>query len=188
MQVAIVVDTIRATTTAVYALRQGYAEVICCGSVDERRGGGRDRAGGDPGRGARVRAHRGFHLGNSPREFDAGQPLGDVLVLTTTNGTRAVLQAQAEAAMVLVGALANLSATASHAARLARSDGTRGRALAGVRGAVALDDTYTAGRLVDALTAYLPEGRSATRPRWPSARPRTRRRTARSPTRRARAT
>ena len=62
----------------------------------------------------------GFHLGNSPREFDAGQPLGDVLVLTTTNGTRAVLQAQAEAAMVLVGALANLSATAAHAARLTR--------------------------------------------------------------------
>ena len=28
---------------------------------------------------------------------------------------------------------------------------------AGVRGAVALDDTYTAGRIVDALTAYLPE-------------------------------
>ena len=28
---------------------------------------------------------------------------------------------------------------------------------AGVRGAVALDDAYTAGRLVDALAAYLPE-------------------------------
>ena len=29
------VDTIRATTTALYALRQGYAEVICCGDVEE---------------------------------------------------------------------------------------------------------------------------------------------------------
>ena len=60
---------------------------------------------------------------------------------------------------------------------------------AGVRGAVALDDAYTAGRLVDALTAYLPE--------WPRRRraelarrsaatfPRP---TARSPRRRARAT
>ena len=100
----------------------------------------------------------GFHLGNSPREFDAGQPLGDVLVLTTTNGTRAVLQAQAEASAVLVAALANLSATASHAARLTRTARDRVAVrCAGVRGSVALDDTYTAGRLVDAIASYLPE-------------------------------
>ena len=157
--VAIVVDTIRATTTALYALRQGYREVICCGSVDDARA-----AAAEIGPGAILAGERecvrieGFHLGNSPREFDAGQPLGDVLVLTTTNGTRAVLQAQAEAEVVLVAALANLSATAAHAARLTRTG--RGRVAvrcAGVRGSVALDDSYTAGRLVDALTAYLPE-------------------------------
>jgi 2-phosphosulfolactate phosphatase len=158
-EVAIVVDTIRATTTALYALRQGYAEVICCGSVEDARA-----AAGELGAGAILAGERecvridGFHLGNSPREFDSGQPLGEVLVLTTTNGTGAVLQAQAEAPVVLVSALANLSATAAHAARLARS--ARGRVAvrcAGVRGAVALDDAYTAGRLVDALGAYLPE-------------------------------
>jgi 2-phosphosulfolactate phosphatase len=157
--VAIVVDTIRATTTALYALRQGYAEVICCGSVEDARA-----AAAEIGASAILAGERecvrieGFHLGNSPREFDAGQPLGDVLVLTTTNGTRAVLQAQAEATVVLVGALANLSATAGYAARATRAE--RGRVAvrcAGVRGSVALDDTYTAGRLVDALTAYLPE-------------------------------
>jgi phosphosulfolactate phosphohydrolase-like enzyme len=60
--------------------------------------------------------------------------------------------------VVLVGALANLSATAAHAARLTRTGSGRVAVrCAGVRGAVALDDTYTAGRLVDALTAYLPE-------------------------------
>jgi 2-phosphosulfolactate phosphatase len=157
--VAIVVDTIRATTTALYALRQGYSEVICCGSVEDARA-----AAAEVGAGAILAGERecvrieGFHLGNSPREFDAGQPLGDVLVLTTTNGTRAVLQAQAEAPVVLVGALANLSAVAAHAARLARAD--KGRVAvrcAGVRGSVALDDTYTAGRIVDAIASYLPE-------------------------------
>jgi 2-phosphosulfolactate phosphatase len=157
--VAVVVDTIRATTTALYALRQGYAQVICCAEVDDARA-----AAAEIGPSAILAGERdcmrieGFHLGNSPREFDAGQPLGDVLVLTTTNGTRAVLQAQTEGRFVLVGALANLSATAAHAARLARAD--RGRVAvrcAGVRGAVALDDVYTAGRLVDAIASYLPE-------------------------------
>jgi 2-phosphosulfolactate phosphatase len=157
--VAIVVDTIRATTTALYALRQGYAEVICCAEVDDALA-----AAEEIGQAAILAGERdcvrieGFHLGNSPREFDAGQPLGDVLVLTTTNGTRAVLQAQAEAGTVLVAALANLSATAAHAARLTRAG--KGRVAvrcAGVRGAVALDDVYTAGRLVDAMAAYLPE-------------------------------
>jgi 2-phosphosulfolactate phosphatase len=157
--VAIVVDTIRATTTALYALRQGYAEVICCAEVEDARA-----AADEIGAAAILAGERecvrieGFHLGNSPREFDAGQPLGDVLVLTTTNGTRAVLQAQAEAGVVLVAALANLSAIAAHAARLTRSG--KGRVAvrcAGVRGAIALDDVYTAGRLVDAMAAYLPE-------------------------------
>jgi 2-phosphosulfolactate phosphatase len=157
--IAIVVDTIRATTTALYALRQGYTEVICCAEVDDARA-----AAAEIGAAAILAGERdcvrieGFHLGNSPREFDAGQPLGDVLVLTTTNGTRAVLAALSEAPVVLVGALANLSATAAHAARLTRAgEGRVAVRCAGVRGAIALDDVYTAGRLVDALSAYLPE-------------------------------
>ena len=78
---------------------RAIARSICCGSVDDARA-----AAAEIGEGAILAGERecvrieGFHLGNSPREFDAGQPLGDVLVLTTTNGTRAVLQAQSEAA------------------------------------------------------------------------------------------
>ena len=66
--VAIVVDTIRATTTALYALRQGYREVDV---LRQRRGragrGRRDRRGGDPGGRARVRPHRGL----PPRQLAA---------------------------------------------------------------------------------------------------------------------
>ena len=154
-EVAIVVDTIRATTTALYALRQGYAQVICCTEVDDALAAAREIGAVAILAGERecVRIE-GFHLGNSPREFDAGQPLGDVLVLTTTNGTRAVLQALAEGGVVLVAALANLSATAAHAARLTRAG--RGRVAvrcAGVRGAVALDATIIRLVLVPALMA-----------------------------------
>ena len=66
--VAIVVDTIRATTTALYALRQGYAEVICCGSVEDARAAAAEigPAAILAGR-ARVRAHRGL----PPRQLAA---------------------------------------------------------------------------------------------------------------------
>ena len=66
--VAIVVDTIRATTTALYALRQGYArgDLLRRGRRRPRRGRG-DRRRGDPRGRARVRAHRGL----PPRQLAA---------------------------------------------------------------------------------------------------------------------
>ena len=62
----------------------------------------------------------GFDFGNSPREFADGPPLGETLVLTTTNGTRAIVAAARRAETVLVGSLANLTACAAAAARTAR--------------------------------------------------------------------
>ena len=155
----VVVDVIRATTTALMALAQGFREVVCCADIDDARA-----AAEELGPGAMLAGERqcvkidGFHFGNSPREFSEGQPLGDTLVLTTTNGTKAVLQALEESETVLVGALANLAATASHAAKLGRAaHGGVAVRCAGVRGAVALDDSYVAGRLVSDLAVYLPE-------------------------------
>jgi len=157
--VAIAVDVIRATTTIAYALAQGYQEVICCPGVDDARAAAAEI--GD----AAVLAGEvdrlpppGFALGNSPREFEDGQPLGDVLVLSTTNGTRAVCAAAASAGLALVGSLANLTSCAAAAARGAR--GVRGSVAvlcAGADGNVCLDDAYVAGRLVAELSAYLPE-------------------------------
>lgn len=157
--VAIAVDVIRATTTIAYALAQGYQEVVCCPGVDDARAAAAEI--GD----AAVLAGEvdrlpppGFALGNSPREFEDGQPLGDVLVLSTTNGTRAVCSAAASAGLALVGSLANLTSCAAAAARGAR--GVRGSVAvlcAGAEGNVCLDDAYVAGRLVAELSAYLPE-------------------------------
>ena len=155
----VVVDVIRATTTALTALAQGYREVICCADIETARSTAVELGSGAMLAGERkcVRIE-GFHFGNSPREFSEGHPLGDVLVLTTTNGTRAVLQALEESDVVLIGALANLAVTATYLSKTARS--TRSSVAvrcAGVRGAVALDDTYVAGRIVSELAVYLPE-------------------------------
>jgi 2-phosphosulfolactate phosphatase len=51
-----------------------------------------------------------FDLGNSPREFTRGAVAGRTIVMTTTNGTRA-LRACASAGRVLVGSFLNLGAT-----------------------------------------------------------------------------
>jgi 2-phosphosulfolactate phosphatase len=157
--VAIAVDVIRATTTIAYALAQGYREVVCCPGVDDARA-----AAAEIGEVAVLAGEvdrlppAGFALGNSPREFAEGLPLGDVLVLSTTNGTRAVCWAASNAGLALVGSLANLTSCAASAARAARA--TRGSVAvrcAGADGDPCLDDAYVAGRLVAELSAYLPE-------------------------------
>ncbi|HUZ84560.1 MAG TPA: 2-phosphosulfolactate phosphatase [Gaiellales bacterium] len=156
--VAIVIDVLRATTTIACALEQGYRRVLACGEVEharelaERLGAGAVLAGER----ACVKPE-GFHLGNSPREF-TGAPLGETLVLTTTNGTRAIVAAAAHAEAVLIGSLVNLTPCAAAAGRLARAAG--GNVLvqcAGIKGAFTMDDAYTAGRFVTELAVWLSE-------------------------------
>jgi 2-phosphosulfolactate phosphatase len=144
--VAVVVDCIRATTTIAYALAAGYQEVVCVAEVDEARReaaalGASAVLGGER-RGVRI---EGFHLGNSPAEYE--RPLASTLVLTTTNGTRAILQAAAEAEHVLIGSLACLDRVAAAALELAHG-GELAVRCAGVEGEAALDDIYVAGRIV----------------------------------------
>lgn len=152
--VAIVVDCIRATTTIAHALAAGYDRVVCVGEVDDARA-----EAAAIGKGAILGGERhgvlieGFDLGNSPAEY--ATPRGEVLVITTTNGTRAILQSAAEADVVLVGSLPCLDAVV--AAALARAPRTVSIRCAGVRGELALDDAYVAGRLVDGLAAAHPD-------------------------------
>ena len=104
--VAIVVDCIRATTTISHALDTGYASVTCVGEIDDAHA---ERAEGVLLGGERHGVMiEGFDLGNSPAEYAVQR--GERIVLTTTNGTRAILQAVAESTTVLVGALVNAQA------------------------------------------------------------------------------
>jgi 2-phosphosulfolactate phosphatase len=156
--VAVVIDVLRATTTIAYALAQGYERVLACGDLDQARELARRVNGGAVLAGERACLKpEGFDLGNSPREFD-GPPLGSTLIITTTNGTRAIVTAAAHAETVALGSLANLTTCAARVGRAAREAG--GDVLvqcAGVEGEFTMDDAYTAGRYVFELAVWLSE-------------------------------
>jgi 2-phosphosulfolactate phosphatase len=142
--VAIVVDVLRATSTIAQALASGYRRVLCCVEIEEARrlrteipdslvGGERNA----------IRID-GFDVGASPREFLEAR--AETLILSTTNGTRAILAATAQSDEVFLGSLLNLRAVAG---------AVRGRDVAilcaGFKDGFALDDAYCAGRIVQLL-------------------------------------
>jgi 2-phosphosulfolactate phosphatase len=139
----IVVDVMRATSTIAQALASGYRRVLCCREIGEARRlraelGDEAITGGE--RDARV--IEGFDAGASPREFL--EPRAETLILSTTNGTRAVVAAAASCGEVVLGSLLNLDAVANHA----RARGEDVVVLcAGYKDAFAIDDAYCAGRI-----------------------------------------
>ena len=139
---------IRATSSIAQALAAGYERVLCCAEIDEARElrsslGDEAVVGGE--RNAVV--VDGFDVGASPREFAEGAK-ARTLILTTTNGTRAILTAASRCDVVLLGSLLNLSALASETRR---TGGDVAIVCSGFKGAFALDDAYCAGRIVDLL-------------------------------------
>jgi 2-phosphosulfolactate phosphatase len=142
----IVIDVIRATSTMCQALAAGYARVYCTAEVEAARAL-RDELGSGVLGGERGAVKiPGFDLGNSPREYL--EPAAQTLVLSTTNGTRAVVVAAERCDRVLVASLLNLSAVVD-AARASEDDVIV--VCAGVQGTLALDDAYVAGRIVELL-------------------------------------
>jgi 2-phosphosulfolactate phosphatase len=142
--VGIVVDVLRATSTIAQAHASGFRRVLCCAEIDDARAlraelpdsllGGERNA---------VRIE-GFDVGASPREFL--EPHAETLILSTTNGTSAILEAAERCEEVFLGSLLNLNAVAEVG---------RGKdaviVCAGFQGAFALDDAYCAGRIVQLL-------------------------------------
>jgi len=144
----LVIDVIRATSTICQGLAAGYEKVFCTAEVEEARElGGRLEGAVLGGERNAVRIP-GFDLGNSPREYV--EPVGKTLVLSTTNGTRAIVAAARRCDRVFVASLLNLGAVVA-AAREAGEDVVV--VCAGVQGTLALDDAYVAGRIVELLAA-----------------------------------
>jgi 2-phosphosulfolactate phosphatase len=142
---AIVVDVLRATSTIAQALASGYRRALCCAEVEEALAL-RARLGEGVLAGERKAvAIPGFDLGNSPREFT--EPRGETVILTTTNGTGAILAAAAGAETVLLGSLLNLDAVAG----AARGRGHVEVVCAGLEGRFTIDDAYAAGRIAELL-------------------------------------
>ena len=142
----IVIDVIRATTTMCQALASGYERVFCTAEVEEAQALRKELGEGVLGGERNAVRIPGFDLGNSPREYL--EPAGKTLILSTTNGTRAVVSAATRCERVLVASLLNLSAVVE-AARAADEDVIV--VCAGVQGTLALDDAFVAGRIVELL-------------------------------------
>jgi 2-phosphosulfolactate phosphatase len=151
--VAIVIDVLRATSTATQALAAGYRRILCADSIERARGLRKpDRVLAGERRCVRP---QGFDQGNSPLE--ALRTRGAELVLATTNGAPTVVAAATHASSVLLGCLLNLDALI--AAVLDRIDPAEAQiqlVCSGTDGAAALEDVYVAGR----ISAALPGSRS----------------------------
>jgi 2-phosphosulfolactate phosphatase len=153
--VAVVVDVLRATTVMIEALAAGCAAVIPCGEIDAAK----KVAAGLPAGSALLAGERGglpipgFDLGNSPEEFTRDVCQGKTLVMTTTNGTRAIL-ASLEADRVYVASFANLRATSDEiSAQFLKKDHRRSVHIvcAGTEGHISLEDSLLAGALTSQI-------------------------------------
>ncbi len=121
--IAIVIDVFRCSSTIIAALANGIKEVIPVETLEEAftlhakkqdfiLAG--ERAGLKPNR---------FDLGNSPLAFISGNYKGKKLILTTSNGTKAIKQVD-KCSWVLIGAFLNAGVVASIALKLASKNKT----------------------------------------------------------------
>ncbi len=144
--VGVVVDVLRATSTIAQALASGYKRVLCCAELEEARALRAELPDSLVGGERKAVRIEGFDVGASPREFLEAR--AETLILSTTNGTRAILETAQRCDQVVLGSLLNLSA-------VARAAGGHDALVvcAGFQGAFALDDAYCAGRIVQLLEA-----------------------------------
>jgi 2-phosphosulfolactate phosphatase len=147
-----VIDILRATTTMCAALNNGARAILPVVSAEEALKLAQTLASDDVRLAGEQNCLRidGFHLGNSPREMTEAAVRGRTLILTTTNGTKALLACQGAAAVHPTCA-ANLSLAAEKAREVLEQDGVVLAVCAGRENAFALEDAYTAGRLVAAV-------------------------------------
>lgn len=142
---AIIVDVLRATSTITTAIAAGALCIIPAETVMEARALQRpgDLLGGE----RFCRKIAGFDLGNSPEEYTEQVVAGRRIVLTTTNGTRAIHKSM-RADHVLTASLLNAAACARLAIELRRDIVIL---CAGSHDEFAIEDGLCAGLLLDKL-------------------------------------
>ncbi|MGI8747068.1 MAG: 2-phosphosulfolactate phosphatase [Deinococcus sp.] len=154
----LVVDILRATTTAVTYLEHGADSLLLTASPERALalkdasglGGGRDDLyllGGERG-GLPI---PGFDFGNSPVEAAGQNFTGRVVVMNTTNGTGAAHTAASSGKHLLLASLINAHAAARRARALAVEE--IAIVCAGTDERVSLEDVYAAGVLAEYLLA-----------------------------------
>ncbi len=143
IDVAVVIDVLRATSVISAALSAGAAKVITCREVSEATQLAesiwpRPLLCGERG----CMPIDGFDLGNSPAEYQTDRVRGKTLVLTTSNGTAAI-EATRKARRVITASFLNFSAVIE-----SLRDAERVHLVcAGTDGAVTAEDVLLAGAL-----------------------------------------
>jgi len=145
--IVVVIDVLRATSAICAAFDNGIKSIIPVATIDEARDYQK--------KGFLVGAERlgqiveGFDFGNSPYSYMKEELKGQEVVLSTTNGTKA-LSIAADAPTVVVGALNNLDALCNW---LAIQDKNVLCLCSGWQDKFNLEDTICAGAICDQLIA-----------------------------------
>ncbi|MDX2039102.1 MAG: 2-phosphosulfolactate phosphatase [Isosphaeraceae bacterium] len=150
---SVVIDVLRATTVMVHAVDSGVRAIVPCLEVEDARLSAaafpvEERLLGGERKGLPI---EGFDLGNSPASYTPERCRDRTLVMTTTNGTRALL-ASLGAEVRLVAAFVNLSATVR---AIEDRAGPRPVHLvcSGTDGQISLEDTLLAGAIASRLSS-----------------------------------
>ena len=161
----VVFDVLRATTSMITALAHGATAILPVEEIAEALSARRNLAGAllaGERDGVRITAELtgsvAFDLGNSPREFAPGIVGGKTIIMTTTNGTRA-LRACAGARMVLAASFLNLGATAKFIRQQQAADLLV--VCSGTFEQAAYEDALAAGALCDLLWPEYSSGAAA---------------------------
>jgi 2-phosphosulfolactate phosphatase len=155
-RVVAVIDVLRASTTIATALTHGAKAVIPFESSEEavtrskQLERGAFRLAGE----RRMLKMEGFDLGNSPLEHTAEAVEGKTVLLTTTNGTKALLAVQG-ARDVVVASYVNLTGVTTMLRAALRGGADITLVCAGQDRQFALEDAACAGRYVYNITRRL---------------------------------
>ena len=155
-RVVAVVDVLRASTSIAIALANGARAVIPLLNSEEvvNRSKSLERSEVKLAGERKSQAIPGFDVGNSPLEFTREAVEGKTVLMTTTNGTSAILAAQG-ARDVVIASYVNFSAVLSMLRAALRGGADVAILCAGQDKRFALEDAACAGRFVKEITAKL---------------------------------
>lgn len=144
--IVVVIDILRATSSITYGIENGAAAIIPVEHVEDclpyKESGFLLAAE----RNGEVVA--GYDFGNSPFSYTKEKVEGKTIVLTTTNGTKALRMAQERAAKVVIGSFLNLTSLCEW---LKSQDKDVLLLCAGWKDKFNLEDTLFAGAVVNTL-------------------------------------
>lgn len=146
---AIVIDVLRATTVMTAAIANGAREIIPVRSIDDALTEHSKLPSALLGGERKARRISGFDLGNSPQEYTREKVEGKTIIMTTTNGTRAIANSMA-AQRILVASMLNLNATIDAAASADRVF----IVCAGTEGKFSIEDALCAGLIAKGLLQH----------------------------------